>query len=59
MKNKKLKVNKKRGAINRDAQSNRMAALNAEARAKGWDGLSQYLTAVLRGDVDIAAKVKA
>ena len=59
MKNKKIKVNKKRVAINRDAQSNRMARLNAEAQAKGWDGLSQYLTAVLRGEVAIAAKVKA
>ena len=57
MKTKKLKVNKLRGAINRDAQSNRMAVLNAKAQAVGWTGVSEYLTAVLRGEVDIAAKV--
>ena len=56
MKTKKLKANKLRVAVNRDAQATRMARLNAKAQAVGWTGVSEYLTAVLRGEVDIAAK---
>ena len=34
-------------------QSKRMAQLNEKAQAKGWSGISEYLTAVLKDVVTI------
>jgi len=34
-------------------QSKRMAQLNEKAQAKGWSGISEYLTAVLKDEVTI------
>jgi len=53
------KVSKKvkpRKDINRDGQSNRAAQLNAKAQAKGWTGISEYLTAVINDKSGIPEK---
>lgn len=34
----------------------RTAQLNAKAQAKGWDGISEYLTAIINGEVEIVVK---
>ena len=37
-------------------QSKRMAQLNAKAQAKGWQGISECLTAVLANEVELPSK---
>ena len=52
MKSKKTKTD----ATRNDRQSKRMAQLNQRARAKGWSGISEYLTAILRDKAAIPPK---
>jgi len=40
----------------RRRQSKRMAQLNQMAQAKGWKGISEYLTAILKDEVTIPSK---
>ena len=47
---------KSRKDINRDSQNSRVAELNEVAKAKGWGGLSEYLTAVRKGEAVIPQK---
>ena len=34
----------------------RTLSLNQKAQAKGWDGISEYLTAIINGEIEIAKK---
>ncbi len=47
---------KSRKDINRDGQMSRMAVLNQAAHAAGWKGISEYLTAVRKGQAVIPPK---
>jgi len=55
MKNKK-KVAPKGDTTQARRQSKRTAQLNEKARAKGWTNISEYLTAVLNGEIEIQLK---
>ena len=39
-------------------QQKRTLSLNQKAQAKGWDGISEYLTAIINGEVEIMRKGK-
>ena len=47
------KVTPKGDTTQKRRQSKRMAQLNEKAQAKGWSGISEYLTAVLKDEVTI------
>ena len=48
---------KPRRQINKDGQDKRMERLNAEARLKGWKGISEYLTAVIKHEAELPEKM--
>lgn len=50
------KQRKPRPQINKDAQGKRNDILNPKAKAKGWTGISEYLTAVIHGEAEIPPK---
>ena len=41
---------------NRTGQNKRNDILNAKAQAAGWDGISNFLTAVIRDEAEIPKK---
>jgi hypothetical protein len=47
------KVAPKGDTTQKRRQSKRMAQLNEKAQAKGWSGISEYLTAVLKDEITI------
>jgi|GEM_PF-5420791 len=50
------KVAPKGDTTQKRRQSKRMAQLNQMAQAKGWSGISEYLTAILKDEVTIPSK---
>ena len=47
---------KPRNLINYDAQAKRNDKLNARARAKGWKGISEALTALIKDEIELPQK---
>jgi hypothetical protein len=46
----------RRRRINRRTQSRRQKLLDAMAEEMGWDGISEYLTSIIRGQNEIPQK---
>ena len=50
------KVAPKGDTTQKRRQSKRMEKLNQMAQAKGWNGISEYLTAIINGEVVLPSK---